>query len=68
MDKSVYNLTNAIILQPCKDYRTALKWDDRATIREIERFFRSEWYKMLTTIDGEFLIDKLRKEYKNENH
>lgn len=68
MDKSVYNLTNAIILQACKDYRTALKWDDRVTIREVERFFRSEWYKMLTTINGEFLIDKLKKEYKNENY
>lgn len=68
MNDGIYNLTNAIVLQACKDYRTALKWDDRATIREIERFFRSEWYKMLTTIDGEFLIDKLKKEYKNENN
>lgn len=68
MNDGIYNLTNAIVLQACKDYRTALKWEDKPTIREVERFFRSEWYKMLTTIDGEFLIDKLKKEYKNENH
>lgn len=55
-------LANGIIVQACKDYRTALKWDNRQSIAEIERFFRSEWYKMLTSIDGEYLIAKLRKE------
>lgn len=69
MNKSIiYHLTNAIILQSCKDYRKALKQDDKATIREIESFFRSEWYRMLTKINGEYLIDRLRKEYENENH
>ena len=38
--------------------------DDKQSITEIERFFRSEWYKMLTSIDGEYLIAKLRKEQK----
>ena len=57
-------LANGIIVQACKDYRTALKRDNRQSIAEIERFFRSEWYKMLTSIDGEYLIAKLRKEQK----
>lgn len=61
---AVRDLANGIIVQACKDYRAALKLDDKQSIAEIERFFRSEWYKMLTSIDGEYLIAKLRKEQK----
>jgi hypothetical protein len=32
------------------------------TIRNIHRFFRSEWYRMLTEIDGEYLIQNLFNE------
>ena len=60
----VETLANGIIVQACEDYRAALKLDDKQSITEIERFFRSEWYKMLTSIDGEYLIAKLRKEQK----
>jgi hypothetical protein len=28
----------------------------------IERFFRSQWYQALTTVDGEMLIRKLNEE------
>lgn len=28
----------------------------------MERFFRSDWFHVLTRIDGEWLIKKLRKE------
>ena len=28
----------------------------------IEKFFRGQLYAVITNIDGEFLIDKLRKE------
>lgn len=31
-------------------------------IREIERFFHSEWYGMLTDVDGNFLIRKCKEE------
>jgi hypothetical protein len=57
-------LANAIIVQACKDYRKALKRNKRQSIAEIERFFRSEWYNWLTSIDGEYIIAKLRKEQK----
>jgi len=29
---------------------------------EVERFFRSAWYRELTSVDGEFLISKLQAE------
>lgn len=60
----IENLANGIIVQASKDYRAALELDDKQSIAEIERFFRSEWYKMLTSIDGDYLIAKLRKEQK----
>ena len=29
---------------------------------ELEEFFRSEWYKKLTTLDGEEVMERLRTE------
>ena len=63
-------LANAIVLQAVSDYRAALKKvkknpKNRDAIDgslQIEKFFRSEWYQVLTSVDGEYLIDRLRKE------
>ena len=63
-------LSNAIVLRAVKDYRNALKrlkkhpQNEKAlnTKREVERFFRSDWYASLTTVDPEMLITKLKKE------
>mgnify|MGYP000945947509 FL=1 len=64
------NLANSIILLAVKDYRDALKklkkWprNEAAQIMkaEVERFFRSAWYRELTSVDGEYLISKLQAE------
>lgn len=64
------NLANAIILQAVKDYRMALKSlkanprnrTAMADKEEIERFFRSEWFSVLTSVDGEMLIRSLQME------
>lgn len=64
------NLANAIILLAVKDYRDALKklkkWPRNESGQfakaEVERFFRSAWYRELTSVDGEFLITKLQAE------
>lgn len=64
------NLANAIILQAAKDYRMALK-SLKANPRnrtamaekdEIERFIRSGWFSVLTSVDGEMLIRSLQME------
>ena len=63
-------LANGIVEQAVKDYRAALKTLRRhpdskaamATDMEVERFFHSDWYGQLTTIDPDYLIDRLRKE------
>lgn len=63
-------LANAIVLQAVKDYREALgilrfsPKDKNAGIskNEIERFFRSGWFGLLTNINPEMLISRLYKE------
>ena len=57
-------LAKSIIFQAVKDYRKALNYDARGRKREIERFFRSEYFSTLTNISGEMLIQKLRAEVK----
>ena len=64
------NLANAIILQAVKDYRVALKClkvnpRNKTAIAdkdEIEKFFRSDWFSVLTSVDGEMLIRSLNME------
>lgn len=68
------NLANSIILLAVKDYRDALKKlkklprNEAAQIMkaEVERFFRSAWYRELTSVDGEFLISKLQAEVEEQ--
>ncbi|MBE5874495.1 MAG: hypothetical protein E7287_08825 [Lachnospiraceae bacterium] len=63
-------LANAIVLQAVSDYRAALKKvkknpknrDAIDGVLQIEKFFRSEWYQVLTSVDGEYLIDRFGKE------
>ena len=54
-------LANAIILQAVKDFRHKYSPQTRA---EIKRFFRSEWFRALTPLDGEKIIAKLENERK----
>lgn len=65
------NIANAVVIQACKDYRKAYKRylrryrstdkpDEKLT--ELESFFRSSWYKALTAIDCEYLMDRIKKE------
>ena len=56
------NLAQAIILQAVKDYRLT---DDEHELAEIERFFRSGWFGVLSKVDPEYLIRQLRKEKQN---
>lgn len=70
MTEPYQDLANAIILMAVKDYRDALKklmkrprYGPAKEIKnEVERFFRSYWYRELTSVDGEILIKKLQAE------
>lgn len=64
------NLAQAIIPQAVKDYRAARKKNKyhpknkeaKLMIEDCERFFRSDWFAALTTIDGRMLLEKLKEE------
>ena len=64
------DLANAIIIQAVKDYRNALKTLKRypryepakKIVAEVEEFFRSEWYRTLTSVDADMLMTKIRRE------
>lgn len=67
-------LADAIVLQAVADYRKALAGEGYGrnspedVMRECERFFRSNYFCMLTKISGEYLIEELRKEVQGEKN
>ena len=70
MTEPYQDLANAIILMAVKDYRDVLKklkkrpryGPAQDMKNEVERFFRSDWYRELTSVDGKVLIKKLQAE------
>lgn len=70
MNSPYENLANAIILSAVADYREVLqRWmqhpEKQSYISEkqsLERFFRSNWFSVLTSLDPEMLISKLMQE------
>lgn len=64
------NLAIAIVKQAVKDYQDALQKlarnKNNTTAKrmkeEVERFFNSDWYSVLTDLDGAFLMRKIQEE------
>ncbi len=61
------DLANEIILSAVRDYKHALRRGNDSQIQDCERFFSSQWFTMLTAIDPNVLMEKLRKEADNDN-
>ena len=65
-------LSEAIVKQAADDYRKALRGRGYCgktpgkIIKEVEEFFRSLYFELLTSVKGEYLIEKLREEYEEE--
>ena len=67
-------LANAIVELAVKDYKKALKQHFRfpdnkefkQEVDNLERFFRSGWYGMLTDLDGEYLMTAVRRMVRQE--
>ena len=68
------NLANAIVLSAVKDYREANKKLARgrktqkhsAPMTSAWSFFCSKWFSILTSVDPEFLIQKLDEEVRHD--
>ena len=64
------NLANAIVLQAFKDYKRAL-WklshnpydsDAARNKKKLERFFDSNWYRLLTDVDADILVGEAKRQ------
>ena len=63
------SLANAIVAQAAGDYRYVLRLlkrhpeDSRIqeSVREYEGFFHSDWYGVLTNVDPDYLIRRIKK-------
>lgn len=76
IDDPYIRLAEAIVVRACDDYRNpkealrGIRYCTKPTpemetyIRsEVEHFIRSDWFQLLTTLDPELLIEKLREEH-----
>lgn len=73
VNKAYQNLANGIVMQAVEDYRRTLrglpcvaKQSHNVTLENTERFFLSEWFYILTNVDGRTILNKLKKEYEDE--
>lgn len=73
IDTGYEDLANAIVAQAVDDYRRLLRGKRiidnltrKTNIKECEEFFLSDWFHLLTNVDGQTIINKLRREYENE--
>ncbi|MCR5487434.1 MAG: hypothetical protein K6F35_07860 [Lachnospiraceae bacterium] len=65
-------LANAIIVRAAKDYRAASRGIRRHpesrfhmnTLMEVEEFFLSRWFAVLSEADGEMILSNLKEEEK----
>jgi len=66
-------LANEIVRMAAEDYQRALRYlirrphgriagDMAHTVEECERFFQSQWFEVLTDLDGPALMKRLRRD------
>lgn len=73
IDEGFEALANAIVIQAVADYRRLRDGkklthhaSTKYTLLELEKFFKSKWFDLLTRVDGELLLERLQAECKNK--
>lgn len=72
INNAYQDFANAIILKAVDDYRNALNGEgyDRFSpdyiIKEVEKFFHSHYFEILTKVKGDYLIKKLKQEHEEK--
>ena len=63
-ETGVESLIEAIIVRACKDYRLALKSNNKSNIISLERFFKGDYFGEMTNykISGDLVIRTLKSE------
>ena len=67
---AIENIANAIVICAAKDYRRALRrlkkdLENKKALScktEVEEFFHSGWFTLLTHADGDYILEQLRLE------
>ena len=70
VDRAYQDLANAIIVRAVEDYRDALDgishngwYTPDEIIEQLEGFFYSKYFHVLTKVKPDYLIERLRKEH-----
>lgn len=65
-------LSIAIVTSAARDYRKTYRQirygitDSKSHMLALKRFFDSEWYRVLTPLSANYLMDRIEKEVNNE--
>lgn len=62
--EGINDLVEAVITAACNDYRDAVAVGLEKEIASCERFFRSDYFAVLCSLDPEMLIQKLKRTQK----
>ena len=66
----VLNLRAAVVEKACKDYTMALlgqKKDHATEIEKLEKFFTGDIFSLYCDLDGDIVMEQIRKNVKNGN-
>lgn len=73
IEEAFEHLAKSIVIQAIEDYRECLKYGrikllskNKYNIQEIEKFFKSDWFHILSGMNGERLIKILQEQAKND--
>lgn len=56
-------LANAIIIRAAEDYEKCLSGGDFGKIKALEHFFVSDWFRILSKADGQYIIDRIKSKF-----
>lgn len=62
----IINLTVAIVKSVADDYRKALKNNQKQKIKDLEKWFTSEYGELLCNGKGEYIMNTIRNEFRKE--
>lgn len=70
IDEAYEHLSKEICVYAIKEYREALQQNNLKEIKSIEKFFLSDWFYLLSGINGKGLITfiKQQENYHDDTH
>lgn len=56
-------LASAIVCEAIKDYDKAICTGNKKKEYEVERFFKSQWFTELCSLDADFIMKEVKRKY-----